>query len=88
MQQTRINPLINQELLESAPNAAAKGHAQYFTSVLWLEILALPLPRYRPVIVDLTCGNRQLLKGVGGPDSIKLGCDIDPGASIPGGGLS
>jgi len=28
-----INPLINQELLESAHNAAAKGQAQYFT--LW-----------------------------------------------------
>ena len=84
MQQTKpsrgsaINPLINQELLESAPNAAAKGQAQYFTPVLWAEILGWGLPRHRPVIVDLTCGNGQLLKGVGGPDAIRLGCDIDP----------
>ena len=78
MQTTRINPLINQELLESAPNAAAKGQAQYFTPVLWAEILGWGLPRHRPVLVDLTCGNGQLLEGASGPDSIRLGCDIDP----------
>jgi hypothetical protein len=34
-----INPLINQKLLEAAPNEAAKDQAQYFTPVLWAEIL-------------------------------------------------
>jgi predicted RNA methylase len=78
--QTRINPLIHQELLESATNAAAKGQAQYFTPVPWAKVLALPLPDYRQVICDLACGNGQLLMGSVGHHTPKrlLGCDIDP----------
>ena len=76
MQQTRINPLIHQELLESAANGAAKGQAQYYTPVEWAVILGLPLPRHRSHVVDLTAGNGQLMAGI--TRGRHLGCDIDP----------
>ncbi len=80
---TAINPAIYQQMLESAPNASAKGQAQYFTPLDWARVLALPLPRYRPVIVDLNCGNGQLLQGAASHTAHLLGCDIDPGRPEP-----
>lgn len=80
MQKTRINPNIYQELLESAPNAGAKGQAQYYTPGDWATVLGLPLPKYRPCIVDLTAGNGQFMAGVAYRGSDTCGCDIDPAA--------
>ena len=80
MQKSNINPAIFQQMLESAPNASAKGQAQYFTPVEWARALALPLPLHRPVLVDLTCGNGQLLTGASRHTHDLLGCDIDPGS--------
>lgn len=68
-QKTNIRPDILQQHLESAANAAQKGQAQYFTPVPWAEVLSLPLPNYRPVVVDLTCGNGQFRAGAAGPST-------------------
>ena len=76
MQKSRINPAITQQLLESAPNAGVKGQAQYFTPREWAAVLALPLPKYRPMIVDFTAGNGDLLTGAA-QHSRLLACDID-----------
>ena len=80
-------------MLDSAANAVHKGQAAWFTPAAWAEALALALPSYRPVMVDLTCGNGQLLAGAAAPGTFhRLGCDIealpdDPdqimGASFP-----
>ncbi len=90
---TAIAPANLQAVLDSAANAVHKGQAAYFTPTSWAEALALPLPAYRPVMVDLTCGNGQLLAGAAAPGTFhRLGCDIealpdDPdqllGASFP-----
>lgn len=84
---TGIAPAALQAHLDSATNAAAKGQAQYFTPLEWAEILALPLPNYRATIVDLACGNGQLLAGAArdGTHAL-LGCDIEPpvpGSDVP-----
>jgi hypothetical protein len=70
------NNLI-QELFESAANAADKGQAQWFTPPAWAKVLAIPLCQYRPHIVDLACGNGQLLAG-SSRHSRLIGCDLDP----------
>ena len=56
---TSIAPANLQQMLDSASNAGVKGQAQYHTPGHWAEVLALALPAYRPVLVDLTCGNGQ-----------------------------
>jgi len=67
-----------QAVLDSAPNAAAKGQAQYFTPEHWGQALAQALPAYRPVIVDLTSGHGQLLTACRAPSTSQLlGCDIE-----------
>lgn len=76
MRKTSISPAIFQELLESASNAGAKGQAQYFTPTEWAEVLSIPLPKNRPAIVDLQCGNGQLLQAARRHSHL-LGCDID-----------
>ncbi|HEX3800223.1 MAG TPA: hypothetical protein VH413_16125 [Verrucomicrobiae bacterium] len=79
MQKTNINPAIYQQFLESASNAGDKGQAQYFTPVPWAQALAIPLPRFRPVLLDLNCGSGHLLRGAArGSTNHLLGCDIDP----------
>jgi hypothetical protein len=90
---TAIAPANLQAVLDSAANAVHKGQAAYWTPTAWAEALALPLPAYRPAMVDLTCGNGQLLAGAAAPGTFhRLGCDIealpdDPeqlmGASFP-----
>lgn len=78
MQKTNISPSIYQEFLDSAANARDKGQAQFYTPTDLARTLALPLPRCRPAICDLTCGNGQLLIGSAGSDTeTLLGCDID-----------
>jgi predicted RNA methylase len=73
-----------QEHLESAANAGAKGQAQYHTPTEWARILAQALPQYRPVLVDLTCGNGQLLAGAAAPSTkYFLGCDIEEVFAAP-----
>ena len=68
-----------QQLFESCSNAGSKAAAQYFTPPEWAEVLAIPLPRYRPVVVDLNCGEGNLLVGASrGSTNHLLGCDIDP----------
>ncbi|MGN6556355.1 MAG: hypothetical protein ACTHLW_21800 [Verrucomicrobiota bacterium] len=79
MNKSNINPAIFQQMLESASNAADKGQAQYFTPVPWAQALSQPLPKLRPFILDLQCGNGQLLAGAAKRGSELLGCDIDPG---------
>jgi hypothetical protein len=72
-----------QEHLESAANAGVKGQAQYHTPPEWARILAQALPQYRPVIVDLTCGNGQLLSGAAAPSTkYILGCDIEQPSTL------
>jgi len=90
---TAIAPANLQAVLDSAANAVHKGQAAWLTPPAWAEALALPLPAYRPAMVDLTCGNGQLLAGAAAPGTFhRLGCDIealpdDPdqlmGASFP-----
>jgi len=73
-----IAPENLQAVLDSAPNAGAKGQAQWHTPAAWGEALALALPAYRPVVVDLTCGAGQLLAGCRAPGTNHLlGCDIE-----------
>ena len=87
---TGIAPANLEAVLNSAANAVHKGQAAWFTPTEWAEVLALPLPGYRPVITDLTCGNGQLLAGVAAASTYhRLGCDIEalpndpePGAPI------
>ena len=90
---TAIAPANLQAVLDSAANAVHKGQAAWLTPPAWAEALALALPSYRPVMVDLTCGNGQLLAGAAAAGTFhRLGCDIealpdDPeqllGASFP-----
>jgi hypothetical protein len=76
---TGIASAVMQSHLDSAPNAGAKGQAQYHTPTAWAQVLGLALPRYRNTIVDLNCGNGQLLAGVAGDSTHHLlGCDIEP----------
>lgn len=82
MLKSQIAPSIIQDVFESAANAADKGQAQWFTPIEWARILALPLARYRPAIVDLTCGNGQLLAGASARAKL-LGCDIQRSAEWP-----
>ncbi len=72
-----INPAALQQMLDSASNAAVKGQAQYLTPPLWADTLSQPLPKLRPFIVDLQCGNGSLLRGAAKRGSELLGCDID-----------
>jgi len=75
---TAIAPANLQAVLDSAANAVHKGQAAWFTPTAWAEALALALPTYRPVMVDLTCGNGQLLGGAAAPGTFhRLGCDIE-----------
>lgn len=79
MRKTQINPGILQDFFESASNAAGKGQAQFFTPPDWAAVLAIPLPRYRPVLIDPHCGAGHLLQGAArGSTDYLLGCDIDP----------
>jgi|GEM_PF-4253768 len=76
---TSIAPSALQAVLDSAPNAHLKGQAQFFTPIPFARDIAQHLPRYRPLILDLTCGNGQLLAGAAnGSTRYLLGCDIDP----------
>jgi len=78
MQRSSIHPSLLQDMLDSAPNALAKGQAQYFTPDHWATRLAEPLPRHRFVITDLTCGAGGLLHNAANTTTeIVLGCDID-----------
>jgi len=78
-QRSGINSAVLQEHLESASNAAVKGQAQWHTPSAWAAALALALPVYRPVIVDLTCGSGALLSSVAGKSTRHLlGCEIEP----------
>ena len=75
---TGIAPANLQAVLDSAANAGQKGQAAWLTPPAWAEALALALPAYRPVVVDLTCGNGQLLSGARAPGTYHLlGCDIE-----------
>jgi hypothetical protein len=75
---TSIAPANLQAVLDSAANAGQKGQAAWFCPPSWAEALALALPAYRPVVVDLTCGNGQLLMGARAPGTYHmLGCDIE-----------
>ena len=75
---TGIAPANLQQHLESAANAGAKGQAQYHTGAEWARVLALALPQYRPVLVDLECGRGQLLAGASAPSTrYLLGSDIE-----------
>jgi len=79
MQRNNINPAIFQPFLESAANAGDKGEAQFLTPLEWGRALSLQLPRFRPVIIDLSCGAGHLLQAAArGSTNHLLGCDIDP----------
>ena len=78
MQKSNIHPNLFQSMLDSAPNAARKGQAQYFTPPKWAKLLAAALPSHRPVLLDLTCGHGALLRGAANDSTEhRLGCDID-----------
>ena len=79
MQKSNINPACYPPFMESASNAGEKGQAQWFTPANWAEVLAQPLPRYRPVMVDFHCGGGHLLHGAARASTNHfLGSDIDP----------
>src|ERR1035437_7977880 len=79
MQKSQIHPAIYQQFLESAANAAEKGQAQWETPFAWAKALSIPLPRYRPVVIDRNCGSGSLLLGASrGSTNHRLGCDIEP----------
>lgn len=79
MNKSTIIPSLFDQMLSSAPNAARKGQAQYFTPASWAGRLALGLPRHRRTIVDLTCGAGHLLRAARQTTTFHtLGCDIDP----------
>ena len=80
MNKSRIAPTVLQEVFDSAKNAAVKGQAQWFTPDSWARLLTLPLPRYRPFVTDLNCGNGALLKAATRSFTEPLGCDIEPQA--------
>lgn len=86
-QKTNIRSEILQQFLESAANAAEKGMSQFFTPPEFGRWCAQALPRCRPTIVDLNCGNGQLLQACalndGGLTTL-LGSDIDPTRSADG----
>ena len=68
-----------QQLFESCSNAGSKAAAQFFTPIDWAEVLSIPLPRYRPVVIDLNCGSGNLLLGASrASTNHRLECDIDP----------
>ena len=50
-----------QETLDASPDALRVGNQQFETPRAVAEILALPLPPYRPVICDLQCARGNLL---------------------------
>lgn len=79
MNRTSIPNCIAQEVLDSAHNAAEKGLSQFFTPEPLAQQLSAALPRLRPVIVDLNCGDGTLLRATRN-DSTRhlLGADIDP----------
>src|ERR1035437_129420 len=80
-QQSNINPSCYQQFLESASNAGIKGQAQWETPLDWAEVFSIPLPRNRPVVIDLNSGSGRLLDGASrASTNHRLGCDIDPGA--------
>lgn len=79
MQKSSVNPLIVQDLLDSASNAAAKGQSQFFTPAAFARHAASALPAYRPVICDLNCGRGDFLTAAANESTLNLvGCDIDP----------
>ena len=81
MQKSNINPRCLQQMLESAPNAAEKGQSQFFTPHAFGAALAKALPKLRPTILDLNCGDGDLLQASVSPDTERLlGSDIDPDA--------
>lgn len=81
MQRTKINPEIFDELFRSAANAPDKGQAQFYTPVPFARAIATPLPDARHTLIDLTCGNGQLLAGAVTPSTeALLGVEIDPAA--------
>lgn len=77
MNKSSIDPRCLQQVYDSASNAAGKGQAQWFTPTRWGRALASALPSIRPIIVDLTCGNGQLLSAASKRSKL-LGCDIQP----------
>jgi len=63
------------QITESPGNTAAGLDA----TLSWMEALSLPLNRYRPVIVELSCGNRLLLRGASNESTQHLlGSDGEP----------
>lgn len=79
MNKSNIPKSILQEVLDSAPNAAEKGLSQFFTPTAFGRHLCGALPSHRPVVVDLNCGNGQLLDAAANPSTTFLiGADIDP----------
>ena len=63
-----------QEILESAKNAADLGTQQFITPTAVADAIALPLPQWRGIAVDLQCGFSDLLTGAKAERVI--GCDI------------
>lgn len=79
MQKSNINPAILQQMLDSAVNAADKGQSQFFTPPAFGQRLATGLPSVRPALIDLNCGNGQLLQASANNSTANLfGADIDP----------
>lgn len=79
MNKNLIHPSIYQQYLDSAPNAADKGQAQYLTPPKLAEFLSRPLPPVRPAIIDLNAGPGNLLRAAANLTTHHLlACDIDP----------
>lgn len=74
-----LRPEDLQDVLDSAKNAARKGTQQYLTPPALAAALALPLPRFRSIACDFTCGTGELLRGMDARTC--LGVDIDSRAA-------
>ena len=70
-----------QEVLSASPDGAKKGTMQFETPIAVARMLAIPLPRRRPIIADLQCGHGALLNATANDSTEhRLGVDIDPTA--------
>ena len=86
MQRTNIPAAIAREVLDSASNAAQKGLSQFFTPPPLASRLADALPDHRPVLVDLNCGQGDLLQASARAATTKwlLGSDIHNARKVGG----
>jgi hypothetical protein len=72
-----------QSLVSPATNSHLKGLQNYYTPAPWAHALAALLPKKRPTIADLQCGDGSLLRGLQAADTqFVCAADIDSSAKL------